>query len=45
MHNREIACQRLSFTNEEKRQYENLREKIIISLLRIETELDRSIRS
>jgi hypothetical protein len=37
MHNCEIACQRLSFTNEEKRQYESLREEIfIISLLRIE---------
>ncbi|SEC54823.1 hypothetical protein [Paenibacillus sp. GP183] len=36
MHNCEIACQRMSFTNEEKLQYENLREKIFISLLRIE---------
>jgi hypothetical protein len=36
MYRCEIACQRLSFTNEEKRQYESLREEIFISLLRIE---------
>jgi hypothetical protein len=36
MHDCEIACQRPSFTNEEKLQYENLREKIFNSLLGIE---------